>query len=132
MSFEELVEHGRLHDAVQIKNQGLRRPSKERVREVEEELAVAEKCLRELRSMEGWGKGRGKPHKMQIWHVSKDKTQAFKVHATFDGTPLSFLAILREWDLIPTWNKYVPVAPIVSETLVTVRTGVAAVRGSNV
>mmetsp|Transcript_5109 Transcript_5109/g.14880 ORF Transcript_5109/g.14880 Transcript_5109/m.14880 type:complete len:333 (-) Transcript_5109:388-1386(-) len=112
-SAEELIDRGRLVDALALPGARKSLPP-DVLREVEARIAQGNKITAKMDDY-NWGKAKGREGAMQIWHYAEGKVHVFKAHAAFDAPPAQLLAVLREWDLIPRWNPYVPQAVITAE-----------------
>ncbi|KAG8469641.1 hypothetical protein KFE25_006096 [Diacronema lutheri] len=121
---DDLVERGRVVDALAA----LRKPAKasaQRDARLPTLAAKVESLERLFAHMDSavWGKPKGKEGSLLVWHHAKEHIHFFKAHIVLDVPPMDLLVIVREWDLVPTWNgRNVPRAIIMDEpSLVSLR-----------
>lgn len=119
---EEMIKHGRVADVL-TEPRLAKTLTPARMGDLKQQMADAEAGLARFASAK-WGKPKGSEGGMQLWYYCEGSVHHFKALATFDSQPTALLAILREWDLVPRWNKYVPQAIIVTEpSLMSLRGG---------
>lgn len=116
---DDLIERGRITEALAL----LRKPKFAVHEGARKELAAKLASVERLFAhMDGgsWGKPKGMPETMLLWHRCTGRVHHFKAHITLDVPPIDLLVILREWDLVPEWNsKNVPAAYITDEPRLT-------------
>jgi hypothetical protein len=102
----DLIDRGQILQAMAL----LRRPGaaargspgEALLRDLEAKLVSVDSLVAHMDDSQIWGKHHGKA--MLLWHYAEGNMHHFKAEAILDVPPMDVLVILREWDLVPTWN----------------------------
>jgi hypothetical protein len=74
---------------------------------LEEDVAAITEALYALEDEKHWMVAKERPLRVLYRHFKSTTIHGLKLSMTFPHPPSHIVAIANEWDLIPTWNKYV-------------------------
>lgn len=74
---------------------------------LEDDVAAITEALYALQDDKHWMVAKERPLRVLYRHFKKTTVHGLKLSITFPHPPAHIVAIANEWDLIPSWNKYV-------------------------